>query len=97
MNPTILLVLMGCLFAGMNAGYYFARFVLPSAKTNTGSLVIGMLLGAMLGVLLLSKPVMKFVVRSLQDRQHPRLKILSLAGIGLLLALLAGLNVKTLK
>ena len=97
MNPTILLVLMGCLFAGMNAGYYFARFVLPSAKPNTGSLVIGMLLGAMLGVLLLSKPVMKFVVRSLQNRQRAGLKILSLAGIVLLLALLAALNAQTLQ
>jgi hypothetical protein len=95
MNAPILLVLMGCLFGGMNAGYYFARLVYPSS--NSGSLVIGMLLGAMVGVLLLSKPVMKFVVRSLQDRQRVRLKIFSLAIVVLLLALLAAVNAKTVK
>jgi hypothetical protein len=56
-----------------------------------------MLLGAMVGVLLLSKPVMKFVVRSLQDRQRVRLKIFSLAIVVLLLALLAAVNAKTVK
>lgn len=97
MNPTILLVLTGCLFAGMNAGYYLVKLLLPSANTNSGSFVIGMLLGAMLGVILLSKPTMKFVVRSLQNRQRVALKLLSLAGFVLLLAILAALNGKTLK
>jgi hypothetical protein len=97
MNPTILLVLAGCLFAGMNAGYYLVKLLLPSANTSSGSFVIGMLLGAMLGVILLSKPVMKFVVRSLQNRQRVGLKLLSLAGIVLLLAILAALNCKPLK
>jgi hypothetical protein len=94
MNPTILLVLMGCLFGGMNAGYYFARLFYSS--TNSGSLGIGMLLGAMVGVLLLSKPVMKFVARSLQDGQRVRLKMFSLAVVILFLALLAAVNAKTL-
>jgi hypothetical protein len=95
MNPTILLVLTGCLFAGMNAGYYLVRIFYPSAKS--GSLGMGMLFGAMVGVLLLSKPVMKLVVRSLQDRQRAGLKMLSLAGIVLFLAILAVANAKTLK
>jgi hypothetical protein len=95
MNPTILLVLTGCLFAGMNAGYYLVRIFYPSAKS--GSFGMGMLLGAMVGVLLLSKPVMKFVVRFLQNGQRVGLKMLSLAGIVLLLVLLAVFNSKTLK
>jgi hypothetical protein len=95
MNPTILFVLTGCLFAGMNAGYYLIHIFYPSAKS--GSLGMGMLLGAMVGVLLLSKPVMKFVVRSLQDRQRVGLKTFSLAVLVLLLALLAAFNAKTIK
>lgn len=97
MSLPILLVLMGCLVAGMNAGYYLVKLLLPSANANSGSVVIGMLLGAMVGVLLVSKPVMKFVARSLQNRQHLQLKFLSLAGVVLLLALLAAFNMKMLK
>jgi len=88
---------MGCLAAGMNAGYYLVKLLLPSSSANSGSVVIAMLLGAMVGVLLLSKPVMKFVVRSLQNRQRLGLKILSLAGVVLLLALLAAFNMKMFK
>jgi hypothetical protein len=40
---------------------------------------------------------MKLVVRALQDRQQLRLKILSLAGIVLLLFLLAAFNLKNIK
>jgi hypothetical protein len=97
MSLPILLVLMGCLAAGMNAGYYLVKLLLPSSSANSGSVVIAMLLGAMVGVLLLSKPVMKFVVRSLQNRQRLGLKILSLAGVVLLLALLAAFNMKMFK
>jgi uncharacterized membrane protein YhaH (DUF805 family) len=95
MKAPILLVLMGCLFAGMNAGYYLVRIVYQTAKS--GSLGMGMLLGAMVGVLLLSKPVMKLVVRSLQDRRRVGLKMLSLAVLVVFLAVLAGFNAKTLK
>jgi F0F1-type ATP synthase assembly protein I len=95
MKPPILLVLMGCLAAGANAGYYLAKLL--SHANTAWSLAVGSLLGAVVGVLLLSKPVMKLVVRALQDRQQLRLKILSLAGIVLLLFLLAAFNLKNIK
>ena len=95
MKLAILLVLAGCLAAGANAGYYLARIF--SHANTSWSLAVGALLGATLGVLLLSKPAMKLVVRSLQDRQRLRLKILSLAGLVLLLFLLAAFNMKNLK
>lgn len=95
MKPAILLVLAGCLAAGANAGYYLAR--LFSHANTSWSLAVGSLLGAIIGVLLLSKPVMKLVVRSLQDRQNLRLKVLSLASLVFLLFLLAAFNVKNLK
>jgi F0F1-type ATP synthase assembly protein I len=95
MKLPILLVLMACLAAGANAGYYLARLFYHA--NTSWSLAVGALLGATLGVLLLSKPAMKLVVRSLQDRQRLRLKILSLAGIVLLLFLLAAFNLKNLK
>jgi len=95
MKLAILLVLAGCLAAGANAGYYLAR--LFSHANTSWSLAVGSLLGAVVGVLLLSKPVMKFVVRSLEDRQRLRLKVFSLAGLVLLLFLLAAFNLKNLK
>ncbi len=75
--------------------HYLARIF--SHANTSWSLAVGALLGATLGVLLLSKPAMKLVVRSLQDRQRLRLKILSLAGLVLLLFLLAAFNMKNLK
>jgi F0F1-type ATP synthase assembly protein I len=95
MKLAILLVLTGCLAAGANAGYYLAR-ILSRANTSW-SLAVGALLGATLGVLLLSKPAMKLVIRSLQDRQRLRLKVLSLAGLVLLLFLLAAFNLNNVK
>lgn len=95
MKAVILLVLMGCLATGANAGYYLARIF--SHANNYASLSVASLLGAILGVLLLSKPAMKLAVRSLEDRQHLRLKILSLAALVLTLFLLAAFNVKDLK
>jgi hypothetical protein len=95
MKLAILHVLAGCLAAGANAGYYLTK-VFSHANTSW-SLAVGSLLGAMVGVLLLSKPAMKLVVRSLQDRQRVRLKIFSLAGVVLLLFLLAAFNLKNIK
>jgi F0F1-type ATP synthase assembly protein I len=95
MKLAILLVLSGCLAAGANAGYYLVKIFYHA--NNSWSLAVGALLGATLGVLLLSKPAMKLVIRSLQDRQRLRLKVLSLAGFVLLLFLLAAFNLKNVK
>jgi hypothetical protein len=76
---------------------YAALWRAISHANTSWSLAVGALLGATLGVLLLSKPAVKLVVRSLQDRQRLRLKILSLAGLVLLLFLLAAFNMKNLK
>jgi F0F1-type ATP synthase assembly protein I len=95
MKALILLVLMGCLAAGANAGYYLARIF--THANSPGYLAIGALIGATLGVLLLSKPAMKLAARATQDRQNLRAKILSLAVVVLVLFLLAAFNLKGLK
>jgi hypothetical protein len=95
MKLPILLVLMGCLAAGANAGYYLAMALFHT--NSSASLAVASLLGAVVGVLLLSKPAMNLVAVALQDRQHLRLKILSMAVVVLILFLLAAFNLKNVK
>jgi len=95
MKAAILAVLMGCLAAGANIGYYLARIL--GYTNRSGALAIGTLLGATLGVLLLAKPAMKLVARTLQNPRNLRPKILSMAVVVLLLFLLAAWNLRGLK